>query len=352
MSDLVVALDAGKTNLRAEVRERGSCRLRVCEGVRGWMGAPGPRAALLTHLAEVCGRLPDPGSLTRVGAGIAGYDLAAAEEKDEVSRTLQMALPRARIRVASDARTAHLGAFGGEPGALLVAGTGRNKRAQLSRCHTEGALTPPGQGRGWAAAVDAPRRRKATLAPDPAAAALIAKERTEPAGPIRLPGLVHGERHGPGPGHQERPRLASERTQVRRAGVAGHPDARPGKSHPQHLGDLVLLLSRRRVITGDASSCAGQGACIRQPATNLGELREQGRPRPRRAQPPTYVLAHPQAAAAALPDLDPEIGLADVQGHNNVTHLAILTRRARPAANPGTPGAAPAPQQAAGRAGS
>ena len=124
MSDLVVALDAGKTNLRAEVRERGSCRLRVCEGVRGWMGAPGPRAALLTHLAEVCGRLPDPGSLTRVGAGIAGYDLAAAEEKDEVSRTLQMALPRARIRVASDARTAHLGAFGGEPGALLVAGTG------------------------------------------------------------------------------------------------------------------------------------------------------------------------------------------------------------------------------------
>ena len=124
MSDLVVALDVGKTNLRAEVRERGSCRLRVCEGVRGWMGAPGPRAALLTHLAEVCGRLPDPGSLTRVGAGIAGYDLAAAEEKDEVSRTLQMALPRARIRVASDVRTAHLGAFRGEPGAILVAGTG------------------------------------------------------------------------------------------------------------------------------------------------------------------------------------------------------------------------------------
>ena len=53
MSDLVVALDVGKTNLRVEVRERGSCRLRVCEGVRGWMGAPGPRAALLTHLAEV-----------------------------------------------------------------------------------------------------------------------------------------------------------------------------------------------------------------------------------------------------------------------------------------------------------
>jgi glucosamine kinase len=124
MSDLVVALDVGKTNLRIEVRERGSCRLRVRAGVRGWMGAPGPRAALLTQLAEVCARLPDARSLPSVGAGIAGYDSAAAGEKAEVSRALRRALPRARVRVASDARTAHLGAFWGGPGALLVAGTG------------------------------------------------------------------------------------------------------------------------------------------------------------------------------------------------------------------------------------
>ena len=149
-----MALDAGKTNLRAEVRECGRCRLQVGEGVRGWLGAPGPRAALLTHLAEVCGRLPDPGSLTRVGAGIAGYDLAAAEEKDEVSRTLQMALPRARVRVASDASTAHLGAFGGEPGALLVAGTGAVALAVdlAGASHWAGGLGPvlgdEGSG-GW-----------------------------------------------------------------------------------------------------------------------------------------------------------------------------------------------------------
>jgi glucosamine kinase len=124
VSGVVVALDVGKTNLRAEVREGGSCRVRLGEGVRGWMGAPGPRAALLTQLAEVCGRLPDAGALTSAGAGIAGYASAAAEEKHEVSRALRMALPRARVRVASDARTAHLGAFRGEPGALLVAGTG------------------------------------------------------------------------------------------------------------------------------------------------------------------------------------------------------------------------------------
>jgi N-acetylglucosamine kinase-like BadF-type ATPase len=124
VSHVVVALDVGKTNLRVEVRERGSCRLRVGTRVRGWMGAPGPRAALLTQLAEVCGRLPGAGSLTSAGAGIAGYESAAAEEKDEVSRALRMALPRARVRVASDARTAHLGAFRGGPGALLVAGTG------------------------------------------------------------------------------------------------------------------------------------------------------------------------------------------------------------------------------------
>ena len=144
MSDLVVALDVGKTNLRVEVRERGSCRLRVCEGVRGWMGAPGPRAALLTHLAEVCGALPEAGSLTSAGAGIAGYDSAAAEEKDEVSRALRRALPRARVRVASDARTAHLGAFGGEPGALLVAGTGAVALAVdlAGASHQAGGLGP------------------------------------------------------------------------------------------------------------------------------------------------------------------------------------------------------------------
>jgi N-acetylglucosamine kinase-like BadF-type ATPase len=149
-----VALDVGQTNLRVEVRERGSCRLRVCEGVRGWMGAPGPRAALAAQLAEVCGRLPDAGSLTRVGAGIAGYGSAAAEEKDAVRRALRMALPGARVRVASDARTAHLGAFGGEPGALLVAGTGAVALAVdlAGASHWAGGLGPvlgdEGSG-GW-----------------------------------------------------------------------------------------------------------------------------------------------------------------------------------------------------------
>jgi glucosamine kinase len=154
VSELVVALDVGKTNLRAEVRERGHCRLRLSEGVRGWMGAPGPRATLLTQLAEVCGRLPDAGSLASAGAGIAGYDAAAAEEKDEVSRALRRALPRARVRVASDARTAHLGAFRGEPGALLVAGTGAVALAvdAAGASHLAGGLGPvlgdEGSG-GW-----------------------------------------------------------------------------------------------------------------------------------------------------------------------------------------------------------
>jgi N-acetylglucosamine kinase-like BadF-type ATPase len=154
MNDFVVALDVGKTNLRAEVRQRGSCRLRVCEDARGWMGAPGPRAALLTQLAEVCRRLPDAGSPTRVGAGIAGYDSAAAEEKDEVNRALRTALPRARVRVASDARTAHLGAFRGGPGALLVAGTGAVALAvgPAGASHRAGGLGPvlgdEGSG-GW-----------------------------------------------------------------------------------------------------------------------------------------------------------------------------------------------------------
>jgi N-acetylglucosamine kinase-like BadF-type ATPase len=154
VSDLVVALDVGKTNLRVEVRDGGTCRLRVGAGVRGWMGAPGPRAALLTQLAEVCGGLPDASSLTSAGAGIAGYDAAAAEEKDEVSRALRTALPRARVRLASDARTAHLGAFRGGPGALLIAGTGAVAVAvdPAGTSHRAGGLGPAlgdeGSG-GW-----------------------------------------------------------------------------------------------------------------------------------------------------------------------------------------------------------
>jgi N-acetylglucosamine kinase-like BadF-type ATPase len=118
------------------------------------MGAPGPRAALLTQLVQVCGRLPEAGSLTSAGAGIAGYDSGAAGEKDEVSRALRRALPRARVRVASDARTAHLGVFRGEPGALLVAGTGAVALAvdQAGASHLAGGLGPvlgdEGSG-GW-----------------------------------------------------------------------------------------------------------------------------------------------------------------------------------------------------------
>jgi glucosamine kinase len=145
VSDLVAVLDVGKTNLRVEVRERhGDCRLRVREDVRGWLGAPGPRAALLAHLAEVCGRLPDAGSLAGVGAGVAGYDSAAPRVQDEVSGMLRTVFPRARIRVASDARTAHLGAFGGGPGALLLAGTGAVALAMdpAGVLHRAGGLGP------------------------------------------------------------------------------------------------------------------------------------------------------------------------------------------------------------------
>jgi hypothetical protein len=275
-----------------------------------------------------------------------------AQHGDRRRRQVRCRVPgdAARLIVAFQPRIEHVGCKAAEQAGR--AGAGRDQRAQLCRCHPERALAPLGQAGGRAAAVDAPRRRQASLAPDPAGAALITKEGAEPARQVRCPGPVHGERDSAGPGYQERAGPAPERTQVCRAGVAGHPDARPGKSRPQRPAHLVLVPGRRRIITGDASSCTGQGACAREPAADLGELGEQGRPRPRRAQPPAHALTHSRAAATALPDLGPEIGLADVEGNNKAAQLAVLTRRARPAANPGSPGAAPAPRPVAGRAGS
>jgi glucosamine kinase len=154
VTDLVAALDVGKTNLRVEVREGHGCRMRVREDVRGWIGAPGPRAALLAQLAEVCGRLPDAASVASVGAGVAGYESVAPAVQDDVRAILRAAFPQARVRVASDARTAHLGAFAGEPGALLVAGTGAAALAMdpAGAWHRAGGLGPllgdEGSG-GW-----------------------------------------------------------------------------------------------------------------------------------------------------------------------------------------------------------
>jgi hypothetical protein len=282
----------------------------------------------------------------------AGLSVEPAQHGDRGRRQVRGRLlsDAARLLVAVQPRPKHVGGKAAVQAGW--AGACRQQGAQLWRRHAEGALAPPGQAGGRAAAVDASRRRQASLAPDPAATALITKDRTKPARPVRCPGRVHGERHGSRPSDQERPRLAAERTQVRRAGVAGHPDPCLRKSLPQRPADLVLVLGCRRLIAGDASSCAGEGACARQPPTDLRELREQGRSRPRRAHPPAYALAHPHAAATGLPDLGPETGLAHVEGNNELAHLAVLTRRARPATNPGTAGAAPAPPQAAARAGS
>jgi N-acetylglucosamine kinase-like BadF-type ATPase len=124
-ADHFVVLDVGKSSLRAEVREQdGPVRQRVSADAQGWLGAPGPRAALLAQLAGLGEQLTGASGMARVGAGIAGYDLAPPAVQADVGDALIAAFERARVFVASDAVTAHLGAFGGKPGVLLVAGTG------------------------------------------------------------------------------------------------------------------------------------------------------------------------------------------------------------------------------------
>jgi len=88
----------------------------------------------------------------------------------------------ARLLVAFQPCLEHVGCEAAEQASW--AGACRKQGAQLRRRHAEGALAPPGQAGRRAPAVDAPCRRQASLAPDPASAALIPQDRTEPARPV------------------------------------------------------------------------------------------------------------------------------------------------------------------------
>lgn len=122
--DTAIVIDLGKTNCRLEVR-RGSCVLASVSG----SGAPGLAArdgvaAAVRAIASVADRL-EPALARAARACAVG---AAGALTDDVARTdLAVALgdhlgvPTA---VTSDLVIAHAAAFGGDPGCVLIAGTG------------------------------------------------------------------------------------------------------------------------------------------------------------------------------------------------------------------------------------
>jgi N-acetylmuramic acid 6-phosphate etherase len=111
----VLAVDLGKTSCRAAVDGRRA------EGA----GAPGLAAPGGVRAAEaaILALAPGFGPVDEVIVGAAGA-LAAPDAARALADALLASLRAHRVAVTSDAVIAHAGALGGEPGVVLVAGTG------------------------------------------------------------------------------------------------------------------------------------------------------------------------------------------------------------------------------------
>jgi len=105
-----IGVDVGQGGVRAVRADDG----RVAEDERGYWDAPVP-----VLVRDVVVRLASPAEVS-VGVGVTGpVDIAPA-----VAGELARAGYSGRVVLASDAVTAHLGAFGGAEGVVVVVGTG------------------------------------------------------------------------------------------------------------------------------------------------------------------------------------------------------------------------------------
>src|SRR3954470_1884629 len=117
---MVLAVDLGKTSCRAVVHGNPESPVAVA-GAPGLAAPGGVRAAERAVLAAAQALALDRVDEAVVGAAGA---LAAPEAARELGEALLRSLPAASVAVTSDAVLAHAGALGGEPGVVLIAGTG------------------------------------------------------------------------------------------------------------------------------------------------------------------------------------------------------------------------------------
>src|SRR5947209_8823352 len=115
MDPMILAIDLGKTSCRAAAGGRRA----EGAGAPGLATPGGVRAAEAAILAVA----RDFGPVDEVILGAAGA-LAAPDAARALGEALLASLPAQRVAVTSDAVIAHAGALGGEPGVVLIAGTG------------------------------------------------------------------------------------------------------------------------------------------------------------------------------------------------------------------------------------
>jgi N-acetylmuramic acid 6-phosphate etherase len=112
---VILTVDLGKTSCRAAA---GGLRAEGA-GAPGLAAPGGARAAEAAILAVA----RDFGPVDEVIVGAAGA-LAAPDAARALAEALLASLPAKRVAVTGDSITAHAGALGGEPGIVLIAGTG------------------------------------------------------------------------------------------------------------------------------------------------------------------------------------------------------------------------------------
>jgi N-acetylmuramic acid 6-phosphate etherase len=115
MARVILAVDLGKTSCRVAAGDRRA----EGAGAPGLTAPGGVRAAEAAILAAAHGF----GAVDEVIVGAAGA-LAAPDAARALGEALLLSLPARRAAVTSDAVLAHAGALDGEPGVVLIAGTG------------------------------------------------------------------------------------------------------------------------------------------------------------------------------------------------------------------------------------
>src|SRR6185437_3108093 len=115
ITPVILAVDLGKTSCRAAAAGRkaegaGAPGLATPNGVRA------AEAAILAVAREL-------GPIDEVIVGAAGA-FAAPDAARALGQALLASLPAQRVAVTSDAVTAHAGALNGQPGVVLIVGTG------------------------------------------------------------------------------------------------------------------------------------------------------------------------------------------------------------------------------------
>jgi N-acetylmuramic acid 6-phosphate etherase len=115
---VILAVDLGKTSCRAAAGGRRA----EGPGAPG-LAEPGGMPAAEAAILSVARELGPQAGFEEVIVGAAGAE-AAPDAARALGGALLASLRAKRVAVTSDAVIAHAGAFGGQPGVVLIAGTG------------------------------------------------------------------------------------------------------------------------------------------------------------------------------------------------------------------------------------